>query len=64
MWLSGKKTKRLEVMLTKEGKCCRCGRRIRPKDAFEMIDGKLYCPKCAHAKRDWDFLSFLAMVED
>ena len=30
----------------------------------EMIDGKMYCRKCAQAKKDWDFFEWLAMVED
>ena len=49
---------------TTEKKCARCGRRIRRYEKYAVIDGKPYCEKCAQAKKDWDFLEFLAMIED
>ncbi len=47
-----------------EKKCGRCGKRIRRYEKYAVIDGKPYCEKCAQAKKDWEFLEFLAMIED
>ena len=49
---------------TQEKKCRRCGRRIRKYEKYAVIDGKPYCEKCTQAKKDWEFLEFLAMIED
>ena len=58
-FLDGKQTKQ-----TQEKKCRRCGKRIRKYEKHAVIDGKIYCEKCSQAKFDWDFLEFLAMIED
>ena len=52
------------VTLPKNAQCYRCGKRIKERDQFTVIDGKLYCRKCSEAKRDWDFLALHALLDD
>ena len=48
----------------KEVKCCRCGKKIRKYEKYAVIEREVYCERCAEAKKDWDFLEFLAIMED
>ena len=65
MGLFQKKNKTEESVILKEGaKCCRCGRTLKQHDSFTVLDRKLYCRKCAQAKRDWDFLEWHALIDD
>jgi len=50
--------------LFSDAKCCRCGKRIHDQKKLTVLDGKVYCEKCARAKRDWDFLALAALLED
>ena len=56
--------KQTEVILPEKAKCVKCGRRIRKGQKYCVIDRKLYCEKCAKAKRDWEFLTMMAMIDD
>ncbi len=59
------KTKREQkISLTKDARCDACGKKIRPEEKFLYTDGKLYCERCARAKKDWEFLELMAMIED
>ena len=51
-------------IMNQNPKCCVCGRRIRSQRELIVIKGKIYCRKCGERKRDWDFLSLMAMIED
>ncbi len=44
--------------------CCTCGKKIRRTADLNVIDGKMYCPKCAARKKDWDLITFAAIVDD
>ena len=44
--------------------CDRCGKTIRQGEKYEVIQNKTYCHKCVQAVRDWEFLEWLAMVEE
>ena len=57
-------TKKDPVILKEGARCDRCGKRIRRGQPFVYIKGKLYCERCAEAKRDWDFLAFHALIDD
>ncbi len=59
----GKKEKQ-KVILAKGAKCSRCGRKIKENAKFAYIDGKLLCEKCARAKRDWDLLEMMMILDD
>ena len=54
----------ISVTLPKNAQCCRCGKCIKERDQFTVIDRKLYCRKCSEAKRDWDFLALYALLDD
>ncbi len=65
MGLFQKKNKTEEPVILPEGaKCCRCGKKLKQNDSFTVLDRKLYCQKCAQAKRDWDFLEWHALIDD
>ena len=65
MGIFGRKKKEpVKIILPKGAKCCRCGKKIKEGQEFMYMDGKLYCPSCGKAKRDWDFLEMMALFED
>ena len=53
-----------KVTLAKDARCDACGRKIRPDEKYLYADGELYCERCARAKKDWEFLEFMAIIED
>ena len=56
--------KKQKIILPKGAKGDRCGRRIRENAKFAYIDGKVYCQRCAEAKRDWDLLEMMMILDD
>ena len=59
------KKKKEKIILPKGAKCSRCGRKIKENAAdFMYVDGKLYCKKCAEAKRDWNLLFLMEVLDD
>ena len=64
MGLFNKKIEPEKVVLPEGSICCRCGKKIKKGHEFAYIDKKLYCASCYHAKRDWDFLAFHALIDD
>ena len=56
--------KQTEVILPEKAKCAKCGRRIRKGQKYCVIDRKPYCEKCAKAKKDREFLTMMAMIDD
>ncbi len=63
MGLFGKR-KEDRIILPKGAKCCRCGRKIKEGQRFMYIDCKLYCEKCGNAKKDWDLLELMMILDD
>ena len=61
---SGNQKKPQKVILPKDAKCDRCGKKLKESESFLYLDGTLYCEKCGRAKRDWEFLELMAMLED
>ncbi len=53
-----------KIILPANAKCSRCGRKIRPGTDFAYIEKKLYCGKCAKAKKEWDFLLLMSLLDD
>ena len=53
-----------KIILPKGAKCSRCGRKIRENTAFAYLDGELLCERCAGAKRDWDLLEMMMILDD
>ena len=64
MGIFSQKKESQKVVLPAGSKCCRCGRAIKNGQGFVYIEKKIYCEKCYHAKRDWDFLAFHALIDD
>ncbi|MBQ3272714.1 MAG: hypothetical protein IJH44_05625 [Solobacterium sp.] len=44
--------------------CGKCRKTIRQGEKYEVIHKKNYCHKCAQGVKDWEFLEWLAMVEE
>lgn len=58
------KRKQTEVVLPEKAKCAGCGRRIRSRERYCVIERKLYCEKCARARKDMKFLEMMAILDD
>ena len=64
MGLFRKSEPKPKIVLAKDARCDRCGKKIRNREKFLYADGKLYCESCARAKKDWEFLEMMALFED
>ena len=58
------KRKKEKIILPKGAKCSRCGRKIKENTDFMYVEGKLYCQRCAEAKRDWNLLFLMEVLDD
>lgn len=56
--------KKQEIRLPDNARCSKCRRKLKKGMEFAYIDGKLYCQKCARAKRDWDLLEMMMILDD
>ncbi len=56
--------KKETVILPENAKCSRCRKKIRKGEKFSYIGGKLYCRKCTEAKKDWDILEMMMILDD
>lgn len=60
----GNNKKNSQIIIKENAKCCKCGKKIRKGSKYSVLEGKLYCEKCARDKKDWEFLMMMALLDD
>ena len=56
--------KESEIKLPEDARCSKCRKRIKKHENYMVLDGKIYCEKCARRKRDADMITFALMMDD
>ena len=59
-----KNNRKTRITLPENARCSKCRKRVKNTEKYEVIAGKLYCHKCAQKKRDWQFIEFMALIDD